>query len=98
MGFYANRERDGMTKIIQFGKLLCRLVSQFRVIIEQKYPSSVPIGSLLTAIDALCVVILQAEADYLEASLNQSEPPAEFGDTGGIDPNAPLPLPPDWAG
>ena len=51
---YQNIERDGMTKIIQLAKALCRILSAVKHILIGKYPDSEPIFALISAIEALC--------------------------------------------
>lgn len=93
---YLDFQRDGLKKIIDFGKTLCRLVLTFKPIIIVKYADKPTIMALIVAIEAVCALLPDAQNDFLELDLNQSEPPVDTGEMAGIDPTAPPALPPDF--
>lgn len=92
---YEDYKKTGLDKMIKLAKVLCRLVQTFKVIIDAKFPDSVPIQALVTAIIALCALIPDAESEFLAWELDQTLPPADVGDTLGINPDAPAAQPPD---
>ena len=92
---YEDYQRTGLDKMIKLAKVLCRLVQTFEVIIRAKFPDSAPINALLTAIATLCTLIPEADAEFQAYILDQTPPPADAGDTVGINPEAPAAQPPD---
>lgn len=95
MNPYEDYKKTGLDKMIKLAKVLCRLVQTFKVIIDAKFPDSVPIQALVTAILALCPLIADADADFMAWELDQTLPPADAGDTMGINPDAPAAEAPD---
>lgn len=86
---YIDFQRDGMKKIIDFGRTLCRLVQTFKPIIIVKYADKPTIIALIVAIESVCALLPEAQNDFLALDLNQSEPPEDTGEMSGIDPAAP---------
>lgn len=95
MNPYEDYKKTGMDKMIKLAKTLCRLVQVFKVVIDAKFPDSVPIQALVTAILALCPLIADADAAFLAYELDATLPPADAGDTIGINPDAPAAVAPD---
>lgn len=93
---YEDYQRTGMDKMIKLAKVLCRLVQTFKVVIDAKFPDNVAIQALMTAILALCPLIPEADAEFQAFILSQTPPPADAGDTVGINPEAPAAVPPDF--
>lgn len=92
---YSDYERTGMDKAIKLAKTLCRIVQTFEVIIRAKFPDNGAIILLLEAIKNVCLLLPEADAEFLEYELSQIAPPADSGDTVGIDPTAPPAADPD---
>lgn len=91
----ASYERDGYDKMLALAKVLCRLVQQFKAIIIAKYPDSTPILALLVAIESMCALLPEADAEFTALSLNQSTPPSDPTEVPGADPSAPPASAPD---
>lgn len=92
---YEDYKKTGMDKMIKLAKVLCRLVQTFKVVIDAKFPDNVPIQALVTAILALCPLIPDADAEFQAWELDATLPPADAGDTIGINVDAPPAEPPD---
>jgi hypothetical protein len=92
---YQAIERDGMTKIIALAKALCRIVNAVKHIINGKFPDSEPIMLLIAAIEALCPLIAEAEADAISYGGNNDVPSETPELTPGIDPSRPPAAAPD---
>lgn len=92
---YADYEKTGLDKMIKLAKVLCRLVQTFAVIINAKFPDSVPIQALLAAILALCPLIADADAEFLAYKIDSTLPPSDAGETVGINPDAPAAVDPE---
>ena len=84
----ASYERDGYDKMLALAKTLCRLVQQFKAIIIAKYGDNVAIIALLTAVEAVCALLPEADAEFTALSLNQSVLPTNPADVAGADPSA----------
>jgi hypothetical protein len=93
---YADYQKTGMDKLIKLAKVLCRLVQTFKVIIDAKFPDSVAIQALVAAILLLCPLIADADAEFQEYQLDMTLPPADVGDSTGINPDAPAAVAPDF--
>jgi hypothetical protein len=89
MTLYANRQKDGMNKLIGLAKALCRLVLTFAPVIRAKFPDSAPIIALIDAIEALCPLISEAELDAMLYSGENDPIVTSPENTPGIDPSAP---------
>lgn len=91
---YADYQKTGLKKMIQLAKVLCQLVQTFEVIIRAKFPNSVPILALLTAIKELCALLPAADAEFQAFALDTTAIPSDTADLAGIDPSAPPAEPP----
>lgn len=86
---YQAIERDGMTKIIALAKALCRIVGAVKHIINGKFPDSEPIMLLIAAIEALCPLIAEAEADAITYGGDNDVPLTDPSEIAGINPSLP---------
>lgn len=94
---YANIERDGMTKIIQLAKALCKIVNAVSHIIKGKFPDSPAISVLIEAILALCPLIADAELEAIEYGGGNDVPLDTPSEINGINPSRPPADAPDIA-
>lgn len=94
--YYDDFQKTGLDKMLKIAKVLCRLVQTFRVIIDAKFPDSVPIQALMTAISLLCPLIADADAEFRAYQTDSTLPPADALETVGIDPDAPDAIDPDF--
>jgi len=85
---YADAQKTGLDRIIKLAKAMCLLVLTFRTIIDAKFPDSVPIQALMTAIAALCPLIAAADEEYQAYQLSTLLPPSDSADISGINPDA----------
>lgn len=88
---YDSIKRDGGNKLIQLAKVLCRLVQTFAVVLRGKYGDNVAVMALLTAIEALCPLIPEAEFALVEYSGDNDTPLNDPSEILGTDPSAPPP-------
>lgn len=93
---YDDYQKTGLDKMLALAKTLCRLVLTFKIIILAKFPDSLPIQALITAIEGLCALIPEAETEFRQWQLDQTLPPDDASENAGIDPDAPEALPPDY--
>jgi hypothetical protein len=92
---YEDYQKTGLDKMIKIARTLCRLVQTFEIIIRAKFPDSVPINALLSAIAALCLLIPEAETEFRAYVVDATPPPSDALDTVGIDESAPPAASPD---
>lgn len=92
---YADYQRTGLDKMIKLAKVLCRLVLDFKIIILAVFPDSEPIKLLIAAIEDLCQLIPEAEAEFAAWELDVTLPPSDPAETAGINPDAPAASAPD---
>jgi len=92
---YADYERTGYKKLLQLAQVLCKLVTQWAVVIRAKYGDNVSMMALLVAVEGLCSLIPEAAAEYSELTLNQGIPNDDAALIAGSDPAAPAPVAPD---
>lgn len=88
---YAEYRRDGMNKLLDIARTLCAIVQTFGAIIRSKYADYPNIIALLTAIDAVCALIPDAQADFDAIGFDDPAFPADPQAIEGIDPSAPAP-------
>lgn len=93
---YEDYQKTGLDKMLKLAKTLCRLVQAFEVIIRAKFPDSVPIKALLVAIANLCQLLPAADAEFAAWELNTAPVPSDPMDTGGINPDAPEAIDPEF--
>jgi hypothetical protein len=88
-------DRDGLDKLVKIGKLMCTIVASFSALLLKKYPNNETITALLAAIGAVCLLLPDVEAEFLQATGDNSdalENPDEInGINEGLDP-APDPI------
>lgn len=86
---YADVKRDGMNSLLKFAKLLCAIVQSFGAVIRSKYADNPAIIALVTAIDAVCALLPEAQAEFAEFPSDDGLPPSDPSEALGIDENAP---------
>lgn len=91
---YALRKVDGLASIVKLGKAICRITQAFSPIIKAKYPESPNILALLTAIDAVCALLPDAQAE-MNADTGDNTDIAGEADIAGTNPSAPDPVYPE---
>lgn len=94
---YASYQRDGMDKLLQLCKAMCRIVQAWEAVIREKYGENVALIALLDATLELCALLPAAETAFAAISLDQTPPPADPSNTAGINPAAPPAQPADIA-
>ena len=77
-----------MDKIIKLAKAMCVLVLAFKVVIDAKFPDSVPIQALMVAIATVCTLLPAADEEFQAYNLSMLTPPEDSGDIVGINPEA----------
>jgi len=82
-------DRDGIDKLVKLAKTLCRTVQIFTPLILKKYPDNTLIQSLLTAINAVCLLIPEVENEFLEDTGLNDEPLENPEGINGINPSLP---------
>lgn len=86
---YQNTKRDGTNKLINLAKALCRLVATFKPIILNKYKDNANILALLAAIDTVCQIVPEAEAEFMDLQGQNDPIVSDPENTPGLDPSAP---------
>ena len=87
---YSDYKRDGLTKLLKLGHFLCQTVSTFKAIIEAKYANEPRIIALLTAIEAVCALLPDAQTAMSEFAPDDDVPPTDTTTIAGINPDAPV--------
>lgn len=90
-----NRQRDGVSSLIEFARQTCRIVGAFGFIIEAKYPPDSPVGLLYIAVKNVCNLLPAAEADFYSPQSDNSGVISDPNDIPGINPGAPAPPEPE---
>ena len=92
---YADYQRDGFSTLLLLCKELCKLITTFEPVIRAKYGDNEAIMALLDLNIQMCSLLPEADAEFKEISNDNSLPPADAGDTVGINPSAPAAADPD---
>lgn len=88
-------DRDGLDKLVKLGKLMCATVAAFSPLLLKKYPDNDTIKALLAAIGAVCAMLPDVEAEFLEDGGDNSDALENPEDINGINeglPPAPDPI------
>lgn len=86
---YADYKKDGMDRLLKLGRALCALVLTFAPVIRGKYGANVAIIALLTAVENLCPLIGDAEAEFLALGSDDPPIPSDPSTLTGINASAP---------
>lgn len=86
-------DRDGLDKLVDLGKVMCRTVGLFTPILLKKYPDSATIQALLAAINGVCLLLPDVENEFLIDEGGNEIPSDNPELTPGINPG--LPAAPD---
>ena len=92
----ADRAKDGLPELTKLARRMCLLVQQYKPVIVAKYGDNLVIMGLIVAIEVVCGLLPEAINEFAALDNDLSLPPADTGDTAGIDPSAPEDLPPDY--
>lgn len=92
---YASYQKDGVDKLLQLCKAMCRIVQAWEPVIREKYADNTAIIALLEVTLELCSLLPAADAAFKEISLDQTLPPADPSETLGINVDAPPASAPD---
>lgn len=92
---YADYQRDGVDRLLQLCKAMCRIVQAWEAVIREKYGDNEAIITLLDTTLSLCALLPAADAEFKAISLDQTLPPADPSEAAGINPDAPAPSAPD---
>src|SRR5690349_2816669 len=66
-------DRDGLDKLVKLGKLMCTVVASFSPLLLKKYPDNDTIKALLAAIAAVCLLLPDVEAEFLQDTGDNSD-------------------------
>lgn len=92
----AEREKDGLTEIQKLAVRMCLLVQRYKPIILAKFGGNLVIVGLITAIEVVCGLLPDFQAELQAIKLDQTLPPSDPSEIPGINPGAPDDLPPDY--
>lgn len=92
---YLDYKKDGLTKLIQLAKTLCKLILTFEVIIRAKYGDNIAIIALVDAVKNLCALLPAADEAFSEFADDTPPPSEDPAEIPGIDPTAPPAADPD---
>jgi len=87
---YDNRSRDGLSSIQKIARQACSVANWAAPIIRLKYRATPAILALLEAVEALCVLLPDADAALLGMGDN-SDPLEDPTGIPGVDPGAAAP-------
>lgn len=82
-------DKDGIDKLVKLGKAICRTVQIFTPLLLRKYPDNPTITALLAAINTMCGIIPQLEAEFLVEGGDNSDPLDDPDMTTGVNPSLP---------
>lgn len=82
-------DRDGLDKLVALGKAMCRIVLLYTPILVKKYPDNATIQSLLIAINGVCLLLPDVEAEFLQDTGDNTLPLEDPELIPGINPGLP---------
>jgi hypothetical protein len=85
---YLDFKRDGVDKLLRLAKGLCVLVQSFAHIIRSKYSGNVAIIALLTAVEGVCALLPDAQAEFDAFGSEDASFPSDPSTLNGINPSA----------
>lgn len=92
---YATYQKDGVDRLLQLCKAMCRLIQQWEPVIREKYGDNTHIIALLETCLELCALLPAADIEFKALSTDMTPPPSDAGETAGINPDAPAAVDPD---
>lgn len=92
---YTTYQKDGVDRLLQLCKAMCRLIQQWEPVIREKYGDNTQIIALLETCLELCALLPAADASFKAISTDMTPPPSDAGETAGINPDAPDAVDPD---
>lgn len=92
----ATRAKDGLPELQKLARRMCLLVQLYKPVIVAKYGDNLVIMGLIVAIEVVCGLLPEVENEFAMLDNDLSLPPADTGDTAGIDPSAGDDYPPDY--
>lgn len=92
---YLSYEKDGVDKLLQLCKAMCRIVQAWEAVIRAKYGDNESIIALLNVTLELCALLPAADSAFKQIALDQTLPPADPSETLGINIDAPPASAPD---
>jgi hypothetical protein len=92
---YQDYEKDGFNALLKLCKAMCRIVQAWEAVIREKYGENTNIINLLDLTLELCALLPAADAEFKGLSYDLTPPPADAGETVGINPEAPEAPDPD---
>ena len=92
---YASYQKDGVDRLLQLCKALCRIVQAWEPVIREKYGDNTSIIALLDVCLEMCALLPAADQAFKAISLDQTPPPADPSETLGINVDAPPASAPD---
>ena len=92
---YETYQKDGVDRLLQLCKAMCRIVQAWEAVIRAKYGDNESIIALLDVTLELCALLPAADSAFKAISTDTTLPPSDAGETAGINPDAPAAVDPD---